>query len=130
MSIKDFFKAALSMLLLFSGLTGLVMIFFVTASRLYSVNTSYIITIICAVMMVVYSLINLISGISALASKTIRRAARVRPFVQIAAIIAIVQLILSATNGILLSHLIILGIAGVLIPELFFLLIDSSLTRS
>lgn len=116
-------------MLILAGICGFIMIFLIVRSRGEAVNVSRILTIASAVMIFIYSLINLLCGSIALFRRIPRKAVRVRPFVQVSAILAILQILVSAYNGILIPHLIILGVIGVLIPELFFLLIGPSLRQ-
>ena len=129
MDLRNFLKNTICILLTLGGFTGLVMTFLIVRSRHAAVSTSQILTMITAVMMIVYSLINIICGIIALFRRIPRKAVRVRPFVEVGAIISILQIIISAYNGIQIIHLIIIAICGVLIPEIFFLTIGPLLRQ-
>ncbi len=129
MDVRNALKNIICILLILAGICGFVMIFLIVRSRNEAVNVSRILTIASAVMIFIYSLINLLCGVIALFRRIPRKAVRVRPFVQVSVILGILQIIVSAYNGILIPHLIILGVAGVLIPELFFLLIGPSLRQ-
>lgn len=129
MDVRNALKNIICILLILAGICGFVMILMIVRSRNEAVNVSRILTIASAVMIFIYSLINLLCGVIALFRRIPRKAVRVRPFVQVSVILGILQIIVSAYNGILIPHLIILGVAGVLIPELFFLLIGPSLRQ-
>ena len=129
MRARTVVKNILGILLLLVGLTGFAMIYIVTRSRLNAVANSYNLMIISDILMLVYSLIYFICAICTLSRRSPRRVASVRPFVQLGVFLAIGQLIVSAFNGIVIWHMIVLGVCGVLIPELFFLLLAHIMAR-
>ena len=127
--VRNFFKNFLGILLILSGIAAIVMIFLLTKSRHESVAVSDGLTIAANVIIAVYALINIICGFVFLARRIPRKAIKVRPFVQVSAVLGLVQIIISASNGILIPHLfIMLGIA-VVVPEIFFVAIGPILRK-
>lgn len=129
MVIREAFKNIICILLTLAGLCGFVMIFLLVRSRNEAVDVSRLLTMISAVVLLVYSLINFLCGLIALFRRIPRKAVRVRPFVQVAALLAILNILVCAYNGILIPHLIVLCVSGVLIPEIFFLAIGPVLRQ-
>lgn len=126
MRTRGFLKNLMSVLLMAAGLCDFVMTFIIAKSRENAVNTSRSLMIAAAIAMIVYSLIYLISGIIALTRRNVRKAAKVRPFVLFGVIVSLAQVVISTTNGIIISHLVIIAISGIAIPVLFFLLVAAT----
>lgn len=129
MRLSNTIKNILSILLLLSGLACGAMIFFVTRQRLTAVDNSYKLMLACDVMIFIYALIYLICGLTALFRRIPRQVVKVRPFVQVGVFLAVIQLILSAVNGILVNHIIILAVCGIFIPQIFFFVIGAIMAR-
>lgn len=129
MHTRNIFKNIISFLLVLAAIVSGVMVFFVTRGRLAAAANSYNLMLAADVLIVVYALIDLICGLIALARRVPRKVVRVRPFIQIAVIMAVTALFISAVNGIFIDHLVILGVCGILIPELFFLLLSLIMAR-
>lgn len=129
MGTRNTIKNILSFLLILSGIVCAAMIYFVTRSRLDAVANSYNVMLAADVMIFIYAMIYFVCGLVALFRRTPRRVVKVRPFIEVGVFLCIIQLIISATNGILISHLIILAAAGILIPQLYFFIIGAIMAR-
>lgn len=126
---RNTLKNILSILLLISGFVCGAMIFFVTRSRLGAVANSHKMMLAADVLMFIYALIYIVCGFLALSRSIPRKVVRVRPFVQVGVFLAIASVIISLANGIMVSHIIILAVCGVLIPQIFFFIIGAIMAR-
>lgn len=129
MMFRNTLKNIFSILLLISGIVSGAMIFFVTRSRLEAVANSHKMMLAADVLMFIYALIYVVCGLLALSRSIPRKVVRVRPFVQVGVFLAIAALIISLANGILVSHVIILAVCGILIPQIFFFIIGAIMAR-
>ncbi len=129
MMFRNTLKNIFSILLLISGIVSGAMIFFVTRSRLSAVANSHKMMLAADVLMFIYALIYIVCGLLALSRSIPRKVVRVRPFVQVGVFLAIASLIISLANGILVSHIIILAVCGILIPQIFFFIIGAIMAR-
>ncbi len=129
MMFRNTLKNIFSILLLISGIVSGAMIFFVTRSRLEAVANSHKMMLAADVLMFIYALIYVVCGLLALSRSIPRKVVRVRPFVQVGVFLAIASLIISLANGILVSHIIILAVCGILIPQIFFFIIGAIMAR-
>lgn len=123
MGAKDIMKNILGIVLLIAAIGSAVMALFVYSSRQSAPNTNELYTLIAAGLMAIYSLMNIVSAFIAIGRRNRRKAARVRPVIQIAVVLAIIQIVISAMNGIYVSHLLILLGTSIAIPEIVLLLL-------
>lgn len=111
-----------SFMLAAAGLAGLVMTVLVFRNRLNGIDTSLILSIFAGLVMLAYSLINIGVGIQGIRIRSRRsRTIKLARFTIISVILCILGLTLSAINGIIVSHLVVIVIIGLAIP-LFFIL--------
>ena len=109
-----------SFLLTAAGLAGVVMTVLVFKNRLDGIDTSLILSIIAAIIMLVYSCFNIYNGIMGIRIRSRRsRTIWLSRNIIISVILCIIGLILSAINGIIVSHLLIIVIIGIIIPMIF-----------
>lgn len=111
------------------GIISGIMIYPLTRARMAAAANSYNMMLAADVILFIYALLFLICGLLALTRTVPRKVVRVRPFVQVGVFMALLQLIISAINGILISHLIILAVCGVFIPQIFFFIIGAIMAR-
>ena len=109
-----------SLLLIAAGAATLVMAVVVFRNRLHGIDTSLLLAILTALIMLLYSLLNIYIGIQGI--RLSRRRSRTSKLARLAifsVIGCILGLTLSAINGIIVSHLIIIVITGIVIPMIF-----------
>lgn len=109
-----------SLLLIAAAAATLVMTVVVFRDRLHGIDTSLLLTILAALVMLLYSLLNIYVGIQGIRlSRKRSRTSKLARLAIFSVIGCILGLTLSAINGIIVSHLIIIVITGIVIPMIF-----------
>lgn len=126
MRTKNYAYKLSGILMIVSGFASIVTAVLVFISRISASDTSLFLTIASATLALVYSIINIVIGFSAAGRTNSRRSImegfRLGVF---SVVLFVFQILLSAANGIVLTHLIILAVCGFILP--CFYLIASQL---
>ena len=109
-----------SVLLTAAGLAGVVMTVIIFKGRLDGIDTSLILSIFAGLIMLAYSVLNIYNGIQGIRIRSRRsRTVKLARRTILSVMLCILGLILSAINGIIVSHLIVVVIIGIVIPMIF-----------
>ena len=128
MSTRDILRIAYGIILTAAGVVSAIFTPIIAASRSGAVAINEVITWAVVIMMGLYSIDYIICGIVTMATYSTKNILPTKIFVQIGVILAAASLVLSATNGMVVSHLVIALIAGILIPEAYFVTLRNILT--
>ncbi len=113
---------AVSILMLVSGIIAVFMGVIVASSRLDDGESSKLLVTIAMLLTFAYAVLEVITGIASVAG----RGRVIKPSTCITlgravVIIAVIQLLLSAFNGITVWHLAVLGAAGIVVPWIYLI---------
>ena len=109
-----------SVIMIVAGAGSIACAAFLTEERLNAPDASMPITFISAAIMLIFSVINIISGINGLRchNKRINSAVVIR-LPEISVVFCLISIGLTLFNGILFGYIIVLIVTGILVPILF-----------
>lgn len=116
MKAKNFVYSLSGIFMMAAALFGAYTAVLVFISRLNSNEASFILAVAAAVLSFVYSIINFVLGLFVFKRKNRRQIMGNIRLGVVSIILFVVQILLSAVNGIAINHLVILAICAFVIP--------------
>ena len=117
---RSVFFTVSSIIMIISGLFSLVVLAIIVNERLTSPSASFILLFIYGVLIIVYSVLDIISGINGL--RYINRRSNSAVLVRMpeaAVIICLIAVILSLINGVRAWHAAAIIMTGIVVPDIF-----------
>ena len=117
---RSVFFTVASVIMIISGVAGLVVLIIMMNERLCARSSSVAVLLICCILIIIYNIFNIISGLKGLQYSNRRsNSSVIIRLPQITVIMCLIAVIFSFINGVKAWHMAVLILTGILVPAVY-----------